>query len=168
MKRTPYVVLIILALPIVTACTKGPAAYEKAYLDMPLQELLSSYSEAKKIQKSPDDRGVEVDEYTLPPEGNVKRASYFFQNDLLIGMLIIYGKGADFDYLVKQLTMENGTPILNKTIDNASGANWRKPDSYIMLLNGIAGTQVKLPIGETDEIKPEEIVLIIAKRPDKK
>ena len=168
MKKILRITLIIIALPIVTACTKGPAVYEKAYLDMPLQELLSSYSEAKKIQKAPDDGGSELNEYSLPPEGNVKRASYFFQNDLLIGMLIIYGKGADFDYLVKQLTLENGKPILNKTIDNASGANWRKPDSYIMLLNGITGTQIKLPIGETDEIKPEEIVLIIAKRPDKK
>ena len=168
MKKILKITLIIIAVPIVTACTKGPAAYKKAYLDMPLQELLSSYSEAKKIQKGPDDGGSEVDEYSLPPEGDVKRASYFFQNDLLIGMLIIYGKGADFDYLVKQLTLENGKPILNKTIDNASGANWRKPDSYIMLLNGITGTHIKLPIGEADEIKPEEIVLIIAKRPDKK
>ena len=157
----------MIALPIVTACTKGSAAYEKAYLDMPLQELLSSYSEAKKVQKATDDRGGEIDEYSLPPEGNVKRASYFFQNDLLIGMLIIYGKKADFDYLVKQLILEHGAPILNKTIDNARGANWRKPDSYVMLLNGITGTQIKLPIGETDEIKPEETVLIIAKRPDK-
>jgi len=167
MKKIIKVMLITIVLAIVTGCTKSPAAYEKAYLGMPLQELISSYSEAKKIQGVTDDKGVEVVEYSLPREGNVKRASYFFQNDLLIGMVIIYGKGADFDYLVNQLTLENGKPILNKTIDNSRGANWRSPDSYIMLLNGIKGTQIKLPVGETDEIKPDEVILIIGKRPDK-
>jgi hypothetical protein len=34
-----------------------------------------------------------------------------------------------------------------------------------MLLNGIRGTQVKLPIGKTDEIHPDEVILIIGKRP---
>ena len=167
MKRILNITLIIIALAIVMGCTQGPPAYEKAYLDMPLQDLLSSYSDAKKIQGVPDDRGVDVVEYSLPPERNVKRASYFFQNDLLIGMVIIYSKDSDFDYLANQLALKNGKPTQVKTVDNTNGAHWRRSDSYIMLLNGVKGTQIKLPIGETDEIKPEEIILIIGTRPDK-
>jgi hypothetical protein len=166
MSKIKNITLIFIALTLIIACTKEHPAYEKAYLGMPLQELVSSYSEARKIQSVPDDKGAEVVEYSLPPAGQVKRASYFFQNDLMIGMVIIYGKGADFDYLVNQLTIKNGKPILNKTIDNSRGANWRMPDSYITLLNGIKGTQIKLPIGETDEIKPEETILVIGKRPE--
>ena len=105
-------------------------------------------------------------EYSLPTEGNVKRASYFFQKDLLMGMVIIYSKDSDFDYLANQLALKNGKPTQVKTVDNTRGAHWRRSDSYIMLLNGVKGTQIKLPIGETDEIKPEEIILIIGKRPD--
>jgi len=167
MKIIIKAILIIFVLAFVMGCTKEHPAYEKAYLGMPLQELRSSYGEAKKVTSMPDDKGSVVIEYSLPPEGDVKRASYFFQNDLMIGMVIIYGKGADFDYLANQLTLQNGKPILNKTIDNSRGANWRKPDSYITLLHGIKGTQVKLPISMTDEIKPEETILVIGKRPDK-
>jgi len=166
MKKIKNISLIFIALALIIACTKEHPAYEKAYLGMPLQELLSSYADAKKIQGVPDDKGEEVFEYSLPPAGQVKRASYFFRNDLMIGMVIIYGEGADFDYLVNQLTLKNGKPILNKTIDNSRGANWRMPDSYITLLHGIKGTQVKLPIGVTDEIKPEETILVIGKRPE--
>ena len=166
MKRIINVTLIIIALAIVMGCTKRPPAYEKAYLGMPVQELLSSYPDTKKVRGVPDDKGVEVVEYSLPPEGNVKRASYFFQNDLLIGMVIIYRKGSGFDYLVNQLALKNGKPTQVKTVDDTKGAHWRRSDSYIMLLNGIKGKQIKLPVGETDEIKPEEIILIIGKRPE--
>ncbi len=168
MKSIIYVTLIIIALAIVMGCTKRPPAYEKAYLGMPLQELLSSYPEARKIQGVPDDKGVEVFEYSLPPYGNVIRASYFFQNDLLIGMVIIYSGESDFDYLANQLALKNGKPSQVKTVDDTRGAHWRKSDSYIMLLNGIKGTQIKLPIGKTDEIKPDEIILIIGKRPERR
>ena len=166
MKKIINVTLIIISLAIVMGCTQGPPAYEKAYLGMPLQELLSSYSEARKIQGVPDNKDVEVVEYSLPPYGNVKRASYFFQNDLMIGMVIIYSEESDFDYLANQLALKNGKPTQVKTVDDTKGAHWRKTDSYIMLLNGIKGTQVKLPVGETDEIKPEENILIIGKRPE--
>ncbi len=168
MKKIKNITFIFIALALIIACTKEHPAYEKAYLGMPLQELLSTYSEVKKIQSVPDDKSINVVEYSLPPEGQVKRASYYFQNDLMIGMVVIYGKGADFDYLVKQLTVKHGKPILNKTIDDSSGANWRMADSYITLLHGIKGTQIKLPIGMTDEIRPEETILVIGKRPDEK
>ena len=98
MKRIINITLIIIALAIVIGCTKAPPAYEKAYLGMPLQELLSSYPDTKKVRGVPDDKGVEIVEYSLPPEGNVKRSSYFFQNDLMVGMVIIYNKELEFDY----------------------------------------------------------------------
>ncbi len=168
MKQIISITLIIIVITVVAGCTKGPPAYEKAYLGMPLQELLVSYSEAKKIQAVPAEDGNDVVEYSLPPDGHVKRASYFFQDDLLIGMVILYSKEADFDYLANQLALKNGKPTQMKTVDNTRGAHWRRPGSYIMLLNGIRGTQVKLPVGETDEIKPEEIILIIGKRPERR
>ncbi len=142
MKKIIHVTIIFIALVMVIGCTQGPPAYEKAYLGMPLKELLSSYSDAEKVRGVPDETGVEVVEYSLPPEGNVKRAGYFFQNDLLIGMVIMYSRDSDFDYLANQLALKNG------------------------LLHGIKGTQIKLPIGQTDEIKPEEVILIIGKRPE--
>jgi len=166
MKKIIHYTFIIIALNMFVGCTQGPPAYEKAYLGMPLKELLSSYSEAEKVRGVPDDKGEEVVEYSLPPEGNVKRAGYFFQNDLLIGMVIIYSRDSDFDYLANQLALKNGKPTQVKTVDNTKGAHWRRPDSYIMLLHGIKGTQIKLPIGQTDEIKPEEVILIIGKRPE--
>jgi hypothetical protein len=165
-KKTINVTLIIITLIIVMGCTQGPPAYEKAYLGMPLQELLSSYYEAKKVRGVPDEKGGEVVEYSLPPEGNVKRSGYFFRNDQLIGMVIVYSRESDFDYLANKLALKNGKPTQVKTVDNTKGAHWRRTDSYIMLLHGIKGTQIKLPIGETGEIKPEEVILIIGKRPE--
>lgn len=149
---------------VILSCTRGTPDYDKAYLDMPLEEFLSLFGEAEKIQEVPNSRGSKFVEYSLPSYGAMKRASYFFVDQSLDGIVIVYGKGQDHHTLVSQLTEKHGKPILNKTIDNSKGVNWRKPDAYITLLHGIRGTKIKLPVGETDELSPEETMLIIGKR----
>ena len=165
MSNGPKVVLIIIMFTILMAgCAKNPPCFEEARIEMTLQDFKAQYPQAQKLADAKGTKGIPFSIYQREPKNKIKRAHYFFSENKLVGIIVIFSEGAQFDSIVDELGVANGEPTKQFMMAGSKAAVWEKGEYFINMLQGTTETEIKLPTGITQVLNPGDIVIMLGRK----
>jgi hypothetical protein len=163
MSSRPHLAFIIFILfSLTTGCSKNSPRFEAAYIEMTLQDFAAKYPHAQKVAEAKGTTGVPFSVYQK--EEKNRSAQYFFSENALVGIVVIFSGGAQFDSIVDELTSVNGEPASQFITEGAKTAVWKKGDYFINMIQSTTKREIKLPNGILHPLNPGDILLMLGRK----
>lgn len=131
---------------------------------MSLQDFKIRYPGAQKIAEAKGSEGIPFLVYRRESEKVFKKADYFFSKSKLVGIIILFSEGIQFDAVVEDLATLNGEPTQQFIMANSKGAAWEMGIYFINMIQGTTETEIKLPTGEPQMLNPGDIVVMLGRK----
>jgi hypothetical protein len=131
---------------------------------MPLEDFKSAYPEAQLVADAKGPQGVPFSIYQSKPEGKIKSANYFFSENKLVGIIVLYSEGVQFDPVVDDLTALNGKATNQVMMADSKAAVWERGPYFINMIQSASETEIKLPTGASRVLQPGDIVVMLGRK----
>jgi hypothetical protein len=146
-----------------TGCSKPAPGFDGAYIDMPLTEFQNLYSDLSQPQDNRDENGNALLVFERPARDNFRKRQYYFRNEKLIGIVILFATTTKFESVLNEFIESNGRPSQNLSVMGSRVAVWEQGKNFINITSGTSQMRVQLPTGGSVTLEPQEIMLVLGR-----